>query len=95
MAAVLFGTLFLAAVIAGVAIHYLMGGLGLVPEQKIPGGTLSSGYTLVLNLVFTPVFLAQVYVAYGPERIAREMPRRARNALGTARAASRRVRRTG
>lgn len=69
LAAALFCAIFVAAVVAGVAIHYLMGGLGLVPQQGQAGGTLSGEYTLVLNLVFTPVFLAQVYVAYGPDRI--------------------------
>ena len=69
MAAVLFGSLFLAALVAGVAVHYLMGGLGLVPPQSTVGGTLSGEYTTVLNLAFTPVFLAQAYVTYGPERM--------------------------
>ena len=98
MAAVLFGALFLAAVVAGVAIHYLMGGLGLVPQQGVQGGTLSGGYTLALNLLFTPIFLGQVYVAYGPERIVsaiEETPERARNAFETTRTASRRVGRAG
>jgi uncharacterized membrane protein YraQ (UPF0718 family) len=69
MAAVLVGSLFLAALVAGIAVHYLMGGLGLVPPQSAVGGTLSGEYTTVLNLVFTPVFLAQAYVTYGPERM--------------------------
>lgn len=52
-------------------IHYLMGGLGLIPPDGQAGGTLSGEYTLVLNLLFTPVFLGQVYVAYGSNVIER------------------------
>ncbi len=70
MAAVLFGTILLAAVVAGVVVHYVVGGLGLVPPRHRPAGTLSGEYTVTLNLLFTPVFLAQVYVTYGPRRIA-------------------------
>ncbi|EMA47860.1 permease [Halococcus saccharolyticus] len=80
MAAVLFGSLFVAAVVAGVAAHYLLGGLGIVPPRTEVGGTLSGGYTTTLNLVLTPVFLAQVYVTYGPERMEaaiRELPQAA------------------
>jgi hypothetical protein len=80
MAAVLFGSLFVAAVVAGVAAHYLLGGLGIVPPRTEVGGTLSGGYTTTLNLVLTPVFLAQVYVTYGPERMeaaVRGLPRTA------------------
>jgi len=98
MAVVLGSALFLAAVVAGVAVHYLMGGVGLIPRQGVPGGTLSGGYTLALNLLFTPIFLGQAYVAYGPERIARvarETPTRARSAFESARTATERVRRAG
>lgn len=79
LAAVLFGSILLAAVVAGVAVHYLMGGLGLIPPQSEVGGTLSGEYTLLLNLLLTPVFLGQAYVAYGPEHIetaVRALPRR-------------------
>ncbi|WP_049904324.1 permease [Halococcus hamelinensis] len=69
MAAMLFGSLALAAVVAGVAVHYLMGGLGLIPAQSAVGGTLSGEYTTILNLVFTPVFVWQLYMTYGPERL--------------------------
>lgn len=69
LAATLFGAIFVAAVVAGVVIHYLMGGLGLIPPDGQASGTLSGEYTLVLNLLFTPVFLAQVYVTYGADVI--------------------------
>lgn len=71
LAVALFGAIFVGAVVAGVAIHYLMGGLGLIPPDGQTGGTLSGEYTLVLNLLFTPVFLGQVYVAYGSDVIER------------------------
>ncbi|MFA1611939.1 permease [Halobellus rubicundus] len=64
LAAVLFVSIFVAAVIAGVAIHYLWSGIGLVPPQGQAGGTAPSGYTIYLNAAFTVVFLAQVYVGY-------------------------------
>lgn len=87
MAAVLFGSLFVAALIAGVAVHYLAGGVGLIPPKTEVGGTLSGEYTTVLNLAFTPVFLAQAYVTYGPERMesaVRAFPRVAWRWFGTA-----------
>ncbi|WP_396612120.1 permease [Haloferax sp. S1W] len=64
MAAVLFVSTFITAVISGVAIHYLWGGLGLVPPQGEVGGTAPGGYTTYLNALFTLVFLGQVYVGY-------------------------------
>ncbi|MFB6092490.1 MAG: permease [Haloquadratum sp.] len=64
LAVVLFVTIFVTAVIAGVAIHYLWSGLGLIPPQGEAGGTAPSGYTTYLNAVFTLVFLGQVYVGY-------------------------------
>ncbi|MFB6308893.1 MAG: permease, partial [Haloarculaceae archaeon] len=62
MAAVLFVSIFVTAVISGVAIHYLWSGIGLIPPQGEAGGTAPEGYTLYLNAVFTLVFLGQVYV---------------------------------
>jgi len=64
MAAVLFVSIFITAVISGVVIHYLWGGLGLVPPQGEAGGTAPAGYTTYLNALFTLLFLGQVYVGY-------------------------------
>jgi uncharacterized membrane protein YraQ (UPF0718 family) len=69
VAAVLFVAMFAAAVVAGVVVHYLFAGLHLVPPQGQVGGTAPDGYTLALNLLFTPLFVGQVYVAYGPDRV--------------------------
>ncbi|WP_135852236.1 permease [Halorussus salinus] len=71
MAAVMFGATALAAVVAGVAVHYLFDFSGLIPAQGATGGATGpgAGYTLALNLLFTPLFLAQVGAAYGHERI--------------------------
>lgn len=69
IAAVLFVAMFIASVVAGVTVHYVFAGLNLVPPQGQVGGTAPEGYTLVLNLLLTPVFVGQVYVAYGPDRI--------------------------
>ncbi|MFC6989959.1 permease [Haloplanus sp. GCM10025708] len=43
MAAVLFVSIFATAVVSGVAIHYLWGGLGLIPPQGEAGGTAPRG----------------------------------------------------
>ncbi len=69
IAAVLFVSMFVASVVAGIVVHYLFSGLGLVPPQGVVSGTAPDGYTLVLNLLFTPVFLTQVSISYGPERV--------------------------
>ncbi|MFB6080197.1 MAG: permease [Haloferacaceae archaeon] len=63
LAAVLFASTFVAAVVAGVCVHYLWSGLGLVPSQGAAGGTAPSGYTAYLDAAFTLVFLGQVYVS--------------------------------
>ncbi|MFB6221542.1 MAG: permease, partial [Halolamina sp.] len=70
MAAVVFAVIFVAAVVAGVFIHYAFGLAGLIPPAGEVGGTAPSGYTVVLNLLFTGVFLGQLYVAFGPQRLA-------------------------
>ncbi|MFB6068823.1 MAG: permease [Halobacterium sp.] len=67
IAAVLFVSIFVTAVVAGVAIHYLWSGVGLVPPQGEAGGTAPSGYTLYLNAAFTLVFLAEAYVTFGAD----------------------------
>ncbi|MFB6195262.1 MAG: permease [Haloplanus sp.] len=67
MAAVLFVSIFVTAVIAGVVIHYLWAGLGLIPPQGEAGGTAPSGYTTYLNAVFTLLFFGQVYVGYASD----------------------------
>ena len=64
MAAVLFVSVFLAAVVSGVAIHYLWSGLGLLPAGGETGGTAPGGYTTTLNAVFTLLFLWQMYVGW-------------------------------
>lgn len=65
MAATLFVALALAAAIAGVTIHYVAGGLGIVPPSGAVGGTVPDTYTVALNLAFTPIFLAQVIATHG------------------------------
>ena len=68
MAMTLFVAIFFTAATAGVIIHYLWEFSGLVPEAGQLGGTAPSGYTLYLNITFTILFLAQVYVArFKPE----------------------------
>jgi uncharacterized membrane protein YraQ (UPF0718 family) len=78
MAAVLFVSIFVTAVVSGVVIHYVWSGLGLVPPQGEAGGTALSGYTTYLDAAFTLLFLGQVYVRYltgegGSETHEREM----------------------
>jgi uncharacterized membrane protein YraQ (UPF0718 family) len=63
MAVTLFVSVFIAAVATGVAIHYLWLAFGLMPQQGMTGGTAPEGYTLYLNLAFTPLFLAQVWAS--------------------------------
>jgi uncharacterized membrane protein YraQ (UPF0718 family) len=67
MAAVLFVSIFATAVVAGVTIHYLWQGLGLVPPQGEAGGTAPSGYTTYLNAAFTLVLLAQLSLLFGAD----------------------------
>lgn len=66
MAAVLFVTIAVTAVVSGVAIHYLWAGLGLIPAAGAAGGTAPEGYTLYLNAVFTVVFAAQLWATFAP-----------------------------
>jgi hypothetical protein len=68
MAGVLFLTIFVAAVISGVLIHYICNGLGLVPPQGELGGIAPSGYTLYLNIFFTLLFLAQLAARFAKSR---------------------------
>lgn len=69
MAAVIFAVTAFGAVVAGVFIHFAFDLTGLIPAQGTTGGTAPHGYTLVLNLLFTPLFLAQVVATYGHEDI--------------------------
>jgi hypothetical protein len=62
-AAALTAVLAVAAFVAGVVVHYAVG--GLAPPAGSVGGTVPDGYTLVLNLLFTPVFCWQAYAAFG------------------------------
>jgi uncharacterized membrane protein YraQ (UPF0718 family) len=64
LAAVLFGTIFACAVIAGIAIHYIWHAVGLVPPEGQLGGVAPSGYTLYLNIIFTVLFAAQLIVRF-------------------------------
>ncbi|WP_435158577.1 permease [Haladaptatus sp. DFWS20] len=74
MAIALSVSIFIVAVISGILIHYLFVGLNLVP-QATDRGAVSGIYTLVLNVLFTPLFLAQVYVTYiEPRRGSRPTP---------------------
>ncbi|MEU6419274.1 permease [Streptomyces spiralis] len=55
MAAFLLGTLFLAAVVAGYAVEFAFGGLGLIPDQaeaKVPTEGVSWNYTTWLDIAF-------------------------------------------
>jgi len=65
MAAVLFVSVFVTAVIAGVFIHYVWHGVGLVPPAGSAGGTAPEGYTLYLNAVAAVLFAGQLVVAFG------------------------------
>ncbi|WP_158057199.1 permease [Halorussus halophilus] len=67
MAAVIFAVTAFGAVVAGVFVHFAFDLTGLIPAQGTTGGTAPHGYTLVLNLLFTPIFLAQVVATYGHE----------------------------
>jgi uncharacterized membrane protein YraQ (UPF0718 family) len=62
MALTLFFAIFFTAATAGVIIHYLWQWIGFVPESGHLGGTAPSGYTLYLNILFSLLFLAQVYI---------------------------------
>ena len=63
MALCLFCAIFFTAATSGVIIHYLWEIIGLMPEAGHLGGTAPSGYTVYLNILFTLLFLVQVYVA--------------------------------
>lgn len=65
-AGVLFGLIFVTALVSGVIIHYLWNGLGLVPPPGEVGGTAPRGYTVWLNAVFTPLFLLELWWASSP-----------------------------
>ncbi|MFC5366039.1 permease [Salinirubrum litoreum] len=69
MAAVLFLSMAAAAIVAGVTVHYVFDFLQLIPAQGQAGGTAPEGYTLVGNLLATPVFLLQVTTAYGTDTV--------------------------
>jgi uncharacterized membrane protein YraQ (UPF0718 family) len=63
MAGALFVSFFTVAVVVGVIIYYIWATLGLIPSRGA-GGTVPSTYKLVLTVVFTALFLVQVYVVY-------------------------------
>ncbi|MDY6780180.1 MAG: permease, partial [Halobacteria archaeon] len=64
-AALLSGTIFVAAVVTGFIIHFLFTGLGLVPSvesAKIVERSVELNYKAVLNAGFTVVFVALFYL---------------------------------
>jgi hypothetical protein len=75
LAAAVTVALFVAAVVGGVVVGAAVGGLGLAPPPGTTGGTVGGGYTALLNLAFTPLFLGQVYVAWGPSTVRRRLRR--------------------
>jgi uncharacterized membrane protein YraQ (UPF0718 family) len=64
LAAVLFGTIFVCAVVSGIAIHYIWHAFGLVPPKGQLGGVAPSGYALYLNIIFTILFVVQLFVRF-------------------------------
>ena len=69
MAAVLFLSMAAAAIVAGVTVHYVFDFLHLIPAPGQAGGTAPAGYTLVGNLLATPLFVLQVTTAYGTDTV--------------------------
>ena len=61
MAVAMFVSIFISAVVVGVAIHYLWAGLGLLPPQSQVGGTAPDGYTGYLNAIFGVVLAVQLW----------------------------------
>uniref|UniRef100_A0A7D5KKF3 Permease n=2 Tax=Natrinema halophilum TaxID=1699371 RepID=A0A7D5KKF3_9EURY len=68
MAAVIFVAFFLAAVVAGLVVELLFGGLGLIPSVRTGGGTISGTFTTLFNVVALPILAIQIYVALEPEQ---------------------------
>ena len=62
MALALFVAIFFTAAVSGVIIHYVWNLFGFVPDPGQLGGTAPGGYTLYLNIAFTVLFAAQVYL---------------------------------
>lgn len=60
IAFVLFGVLSISAVLSGIIMHYVWGGLGLIPAAGQLGGRLPYTYIHYLNGVFTILFAAQL-----------------------------------
>jgi|GEM_PF-781789 len=89
MAATLTAALAVAAVVAGVVVHYVAGGLGLIPPAGEVGGTVPGSYTLALNALATPVVVAQVTVTYGLDAVRARTAAAIRDADGRMRAALR------
>jgi uncharacterized membrane protein YraQ (UPF0718 family) len=67
MALVLFASIFVTAIISGLIIHYVWHAVGLVPPSGEVGGTAPSGYTGILNGIFTLLFLVQLALSYGDD----------------------------
>ena len=76
MAVTMFVLFFAAAAVAGAVIHAVWAGAGLIPARGAVGGTKPGWYTTILNVVFSGVFLAQVYLTSfeGGGRIADVVP---------------------
>ncbi|WP_458189365.1 permease [Haladaptatus sp. NG-WS-4] len=64
LAAVLFVSIFVVATVSGIVTHYAWAAVNLIPKQGSTSGSVPHTYTTVLDVVFTVVFLAQVYVTY-------------------------------
>jgi uncharacterized membrane protein YraQ (UPF0718 family) len=65
IAMVLFASMAVASVVAGVLVHYLFVETGLKPVSGAAGGQAPDTYTVWLNLAFTTLFVAQITAAYG------------------------------
>ncbi|WP_435157737.1 permease [Haladaptatus sp. DFWS20] len=72
LAVTLFLAIFAVATLTGIATHYTWAAVSLIPKRGQTGGTVPDTYTTVLNVVFTAVFLAQVYVTYFESSSGRE-----------------------
>ncbi len=64
LAAMLFVSIFAVATVAGIVTHYVWLAGGLIPKHNATGGSMPHTYTTVLDVIFTVIFAAQVYVTY-------------------------------
>ncbi|WP_227356048.1 permease [Haladaptatus salinisoli] len=64
MAATLFVSIFAVAAVAGIVTHFAWGAINLIPKRGSTGGSVPHAYTTVLNIIFSIIFIAEVYVTY-------------------------------